>query len=81
MPLWAASSSSTGRARSAKRSVRFIAARDDGYFRFGASQNPGGAALLAQHGTTREAARSIILIEDGQIYLRSTAALRIVQRA
>jgi len=60
--------------------VKFFAARDNGYFRFGASQNPEGQALLAQHGTSREAARSIILIEDGQVFLRSTAALRIMKR-
>jgi predicted DCC family thiol-disulfide oxidoreductase YuxK len=60
-----------------ERSVRFIAARDGGYFKFGASQNPEGQALLARHGTSREAARSLILLEDGQIYLRSTAALRV----
>lgn len=60
--------------------VKFFAARDNGYFRFGASQNPEGQALLAQHGTSREAARSVILIEDGQVFLRSTAALRIMQR-
>ena len=43
-----------------ERSVRFIASRDDGYFRFGASQNPEGRALLAQFGTTarRRAASS-----------------------
>jgi predicted DCC family thiol-disulfide oxidoreductase YuxK len=60
--------------------VKFFAARDNGYFRFGASQTPEAAALLAQHGTTRESARSIILIEDGEVYLRSTAALRIMKR-
>ena len=63
-----------------ERSVRFIASRDDGYFRFGASQNPEGRALLASHGTTREAARSLILIEDNQVFLRSTAVLRIAAR-
>jgi predicted DCC family thiol-disulfide oxidoreductase YuxK len=63
-----------------ERSVRFIASRDHGYFKFGASQNPEGQALLEKFGTTREAARSMILIEDGQIYLRSTAALRITRR-
>jgi predicted DCC family thiol-disulfide oxidoreductase YuxK len=60
--------------------VRFFAARDRGYFKFGASQTAEAATLLAQYGTTRDAARSIILIEDGQVYLRSTAALRIMQR-
>jgi len=59
-----------------ERSVKFIAARDNGYFKFGASQNPAGQALLAQHGTTREAAKSLILIDNGHIYMRSTATLR-----
>ena len=63
-----------------ERSVRFIATRDQGYFKFGASQNPEGRALLAQYGTDRESARSIILIEDGKVLLRSTAVLKIAGR-
>jgi predicted DCC family thiol-disulfide oxidoreductase YuxK len=63
-----------------ERSVRFIATRDNGYFKFGASQNAEGQALLARFGTTREAARSLILIEDGRIYLRSDAVLRVAGR-
>lgn len=63
-----------------ERSVRFIATRDNAYFKFGASQNPEGQALLARFGTTREAAKSLILIDGGQIYLRSDAVLRIAQR-
>ena len=57
-----------------------MAKRDGGYFRFGASQSPEGVALLASHGLNRDATRSIVLIEDGQVYLRSTASLRIAQR-
>jgi predicted DCC family thiol-disulfide oxidoreductase YuxK len=63
-----------------ERSVRLIATRDHGYFRFGASQNPEGRALLAQLGTSREAAKSLILIDDDRIYLRSDAVLRIARR-
>jgi predicted DCC family thiol-disulfide oxidoreductase YuxK len=63
-----------------ERSVRFIATRDNGYFKFGASQNSEGRALLAQYGTDRESARSIILIEDGEVALRSTAVLKIARR-
>lgn len=64
-----------------ERSVRFIARNDpSGYFRFGASQSPAGVELLAAHGTTRKAARSIVLIEDGDVFLRSTATLRIARR-
>ena len=61
--------------------VTFIAARDPhGYFRFGGSQSPQAAALLAEHGLSRDSARSIILLEDGEAYLRSTASLRIAAR-
>ena len=62
-----------------ERSVRLIATRDNGYFSFGASQNREGRALLEQFGTSREATRSIILIEDGRVYLRSDAVLRIAR--
>ena len=62
-------------------SVKFIARRDPaGRFRFGASQSPQGAAILAEHGLTREMTRSLVLIEDGQVYLRSTASLRIASQ-
>jgi predicted DCC family thiol-disulfide oxidoreductase YuxK len=62
-------------------SVKFIARRDPaGYFRFGASQSPQAAAILAAHGVDRASARSIVLIEDGRVYLRSTASLRIASR-
>jgi predicted DCC family thiol-disulfide oxidoreductase YuxK len=61
--------------------VKFIARRDPGgYFRFGVSQSPQAAELLSRHGITRERARSIILLEGGQVYLRSTASLRIARR-
>ncbi len=64
-----------------ERAVVFIARRDPGgYFRFGASQSPEAAALLARHDVSRDTARSIILIEDGRAYLRSTASLRIAAR-
>ncbi len=63
-----------------ERSVKFIARRDPAkYFRFGASQTPAAQALLAKHGFTRDAARSIVLIEDGEVFLRSTATLRIAR--
>ena len=64
-----------------ERSVIFMAKRDPaGYLKFGASQSPEAAALLSGHGLTRSSARSIILIENGQAYLRSTATLRIAAR-
>jgi predicted DCC family thiol-disulfide oxidoreductase YuxK len=64
-----------------ERAVVFIARRDPrGYFRFGASQSPEAAALLARHGLSRDTARSLILIEDGHAYVRSTASLRVAAR-
>jgi len=61
--------------------VKFIAARDpQGYFKFGASQTPAAEKLLAQHQVSRESARSIILIDGGEIYMRSTATLRIARK-
>ena len=63
-----------------ERAVIFIAKRDGGYFRFGASQAPEAADLLAPYGLSRETARSIILIDGGRAYLRSTASLRIASR-
>ena len=63
-----------------ERSVRFVATRDDGYFRFGASQNPEGQALLAQYGAGADSAGTMILIEDGEISTRSTAVLKIAKR-
>jgi len=64
-----------------ERSVTFIATRDPGgYFRFGASQTPAARAVLAEFGETRESTRSIILIENGQLYRKSTAVLRIARR-
>src|SRR5262245_54809579 len=62
-------------------SVKFIAARDPAaYFRFGASQTPQAEVLMRRHGVSRESARSIVLIEDGRVYLKSTASLRIARR-
>ena len=61
--------------------VKFIAARDpEGYFKFGASQTPEAAKLLAEHQVSRDSARSIILIDGGEIYMRSTATLRIARK-
>ncbi len=64
-----------------ERSVTFIATRDQGgYFRFGASQNPAAQTLLAAFDETRESTRSLILIEEGRLYRKSTAVLRIARR-
>lgn len=64
-------------------SVQFILDRDArGYFRFAALQSEAGAKALRAHG--REASSgepdSVVLIEDGRVYERSDAALRIARR-
>lgn len=62
-------------------SVKFMARHDPaGYFRFGASQSPEAARLLAEYGLTREMTKSVVLIEEGRVFLRSTATLRIAAR-
>ena len=64
-----------------ERSLVFVARRDSaGYFRFGASQTPEGAEILARHGITTEVASTIVLIEDGRVFMKSSAALRIARR-
>jgi len=61
--------------------VRFIAVRDpQGYFRFAPSQWPQARAALEARGLTGEAARSLVLIEGDEVYIRSTASLRIAAR-
>jgi len=65
-------------------SVRFIVARDPrGRFRFASLQSEAGAALVARHaggaGIDGGIPDSIALIEDGTLYWRSDAALRIAR--
>ena len=61
--------------------VVFVARRDpDGYFRFGASQTLAGQELLEAHGLKAQSVRTLVLIEEGNAYLRSTAVLRIARR-
>jgi predicted DCC family thiol-disulfide oxidoreductase YuxK len=64
-----------------ERSVRFIASRDPGgYFKFAASQSPQAKELLLRFGVAPDTARSIVLIEDGRVYTKSDATLRIAGR-
>lgn len=61
-------------------SMRFIAQRDAaGYFRFGAAQDPRAQSLLQHHELGDITASTIVLIEHNQVYLRSTAALKIAR--
>jgi predicted DCC family thiol-disulfide oxidoreductase YuxK len=62
-------------------SVRFIADRDPhAYFRFAPLQSEIGERLLRQHGLDGGEPGTLVLIEDGRAYTRSTATLRIARR-
>ena len=61
-------------------SMRFIVDRDAaGYFRFGAAQDERAQPLLQRYGLADITASTIVLIEQDQVHLRSTAALRIAR--
>jgi predicted DCC family thiol-disulfide oxidoreductase YuxK len=60
-------------------SVDFIIRKDKKeYFKFGALQQ--SADLLEQFNISPEYLNSLVLIEDGQVYYKSTAALKIARR-
>ena len=62
-------------------SVRFVLKRDAGaYFRFASLQSARGRQLLVEHGLPPDQATSVVLIEGGQVFQRSDAALRIARR-
>lgn len=61
-------------------SVNFIIERDNkDRFRFAALQSETGNELMKQFGLDSENLKTIILIEDGKYYTKTTAALRIVK--
>ena len=62
-------------------SVNFIIERDKAkYFKFAPLQSEIGQRLLSEHGIDRTDTDSVVLIEDGRAYIRTTAALRIAKR-
>jgi len=61
--------------------VLFVIDRDPrGVFRFAALQSDEARRLLAAHGRRAPDLSSILLLEAGRVYERSTAALRIARR-
>ena len=61
--------------------VNFIIDRDPhGAIRFAARQSPAGQRLLQAHGLPAEGVGSLVLVEAGDVYVRSTASLRIARR-
>lgn len=65
------------------RSINFVIDHDrKKYFKLAAIQSEAGAALLAQHGRAPASGdpESILLVENGRLYQRSTAGLRIARK-
>ena len=63
------------------RSVHFIIRRDrKRYFSFAASQTPEGQKIIDLYHLGEMAEHSIVLIEHGKVYRKSTAALKIARQ-
>jgi predicted DCC family thiol-disulfide oxidoreductase YuxK len=62
-------------------SVLFIIKRDPkGYFSFAPLQTKAGEAVMQQYGIGDDQPESIILVENGKVWYRSSAALRITRK-
>lgn len=62
-------------------SVNFIIERDkENYFKFAPLQSEIGQKLLEEHNIDRTVTDSVVLIENGKAYVRTTAALRIARK-
>lgn len=62
-------------------SVKFILARDPaGYFRFASLQSDAARELLAPFGLADMPVSTMVLIEAGRVYLRSSAVMRVARR-
>lgn len=61
--------------------VRTVVRYDDrGVFRFAPLQSPVGEELLRRHGLPTDEYDSVVLVEAGKTYIRSTAALQVCRR-
>ena len=62
-------------------SVNFIIERDrENYFKFAPLQSEIGQKLLAEHNIDKTQTDSVVLIENGKAFVRTTAALRIARK-
>ncbi|MBV8251182.1 MAG: thiol-disulfide oxidoreductase DCC family protein [Chitinophaga sp.] len=62
-------------------SVNFVIRHDrQGYFRFAPLQSAIAADLSQQYGFDTSAQSSFILVENGKVYTKSTAALRVAKK-
>ena len=58
--------------------VQFVYPRDpEGKYRFASLQSDVGQALLAEHALPTDELESIVLIEDGESYVKSAAVIQI----
>ena len=64
-----------------QRFVHFVIARDPGgRFQFGALQSASARRVLERHDAPEPLPDAMVLVDDGQFFSRSTAALRIARR-
>jgi predicted DCC family thiol-disulfide oxidoreductase YuxK len=64
-----------------QRSVQFILTHDPkAIFSFASLQGEGAKKILSTHQLDTEQINSLVLLENGKIYIRSTAALRIAKQ-
>jgi len=69
-----------GKCNLCNSAVQFILKRDkNGYFKFASLQSAFSQNRLGLNPESKKAPRSLALLEDGVIYWRSTAALRITK--
>ncbi|WP_019120669.1 thiol-disulfide oxidoreductase DCC family protein [Brevibacillus massiliensis] len=62
------------------RTVQFVIPRDrQGRVKFASLQSEAGQQLLERHGLPAQGADTVVLIEDGRSYVKSTAALRLLR--
>jgi len=60
--------------------VQFIIPRDpEGRLRFAPLQSEAGRGLLAGHGLSTTSLDSVVLVEDGTVYRKSDAVLRVAE--
>ena len=63
--------------------VQFVIAHDEtGYFKFASQQSDAGQALMREHGIAIPEGDplSLVLVEDGKVYEKSTGALRVARK-
>lgn len=60
--------------------VQFVIKRDKkNHFRFGSLQSEAGKKILHENNLPLDASDSFLLVEDGKVFDRSTAALRVLK--